>query len=186
MEIFNNATNTTVTVSLPSKDYMTLEMPPDGEVGPLYHTRLPALLHQTRCRDCIKFLSPNTCPNDLLELMKTGYGHSKPLRVETDKRGKTKDTHEVIVTIIIIIINIIILTIIVAIINIIIVIIIVVIIVNIFIALEVMVGATVDLYCNDYWKKPKKDSWDDDKKDGILTALCQPNLKFSVPYDISR
>ena len=49
-----------------------------------------------------------------------------------------------------------------------------------------MVGATVDLYCNDYWKKPKLDSWDSDKKDGILTALCQPNLKFSVPYDTSR
>ena len=65
---------------------------------------------------------------------------------------------------------------------------------------QVLVGSTVDLYCQDYWKKPKKDSWDDDKwvtrryssvsgflrYDGILTALCQPNLKFSVPYDISR
>jgi hypothetical protein len=62
-----------------------------------------------------------------------------------------------------------------------------------------MVGATVDLYCEDYWKKPKKDSWDDNKSvaltkyriqicrdDGIVTALCQPNGKFSVPYDISR
>ena len=64
-------------------------------------------------------------------------------------------------------------------------------------------GSTVDLYCEDYWKKPKKDTWDDDKynlmplfltmcnllilsrTDGIVTALCQPNLKFSVPYDIS-
>ena len=30
-------------------------------------------------------------------------------------------------------------------------------------AFQVMVGATVDLYCEDYWKKPKKDTWDEDK-----------------------
>ena len=31
-----------------------------------------------RCDDCIKFIIPNTCSNDLLSLLKTGYSHSKP------------------------------------------------------------------------------------------------------------
>ena len=34
-----------------------------------------------------------------------------------------------------------------------------------------MVGATVDLYCEDYWKKPKKDTWDDDKSVLVPTNL---------------
>jgi len=123
-------------VMVPSPDYMTLEMPPYGQEDK-WPRRGP------KCRDCIKYIDQNTCPNDLLELMKTGYAHSKPVVPMTNKRGKTYDSF------------------------------------------EVLVGSTVDLYCEDYWKKPKKDTWDDDKTDGIVTALCQPNLKFSVPYDIS-
>ena len=34
---------------------------------------------------------------------------------------------------------------------------------NSMLGFQVMVGATVDLYCEDYWKKPKKDTWDDDR-----------------------
>jgi len=101
---------------------------------------LPGLLN---CRDCVKFGEPPTCENELLELMKTGYSHTKPKQMVNDSRGNPKDMY------------------------------------------EVMVGATVDLYCGDYWKKPKKDSWDDNSTDGILTALCQPNMKFQLPYDIS-
>ena len=50
-------------------------------------------------------------------------------------------------------------------------------------AYEVSVGTTVDLYCADYVKKPKRDIWDTDKNDGTLTAMCMPNLEFSMPYD---
>ena len=50
---------------------------------------------------------------------------------------------------------------------------------------QLQIGATVELFCSDYWKKPKKDSWDDDKLDGLLTATCLYNRKFNLPYDIS-
>ena len=105
-----NATDTTPSESdgapqmvlVPSPDYMTLEMPPYGQVEPFFNGNL--FLQQEdkwprrgpKCRDCIKYLDQNTCPNDLLELMKTGYAHSKPVVPMTNKRGKTYDSFEVL------------------------------------------------------------------------------------------
>ena len=109
------------------KPTFDIEIPPDG---------------QTRCEDCIKFILPNTCSNDLLSLLKTGYSHSKPEEWK-EVLGKNKDVN------------------------------------------EVTVGTSVDLYCTDYIKKPKRDVWDDDKKDGTLTIICMPNLQFNIPYDTS-
>ena len=50
---------------------------------------------------------------------------------------------------------------------------------------EVTVGSSVDLYCTDYIMKPKRDVWDEDRKDGTLTMICMPNLQFNIPYDTS-
>ena len=92
----NNVTDETVTTYI--KPTFSIETPARGEI---------------RCADCIKFLLPNTCPNDLLSLMKTGYAHSK--RHEwVEIGGKTRDSY------------------------------------------EVSVGSTVDLFCQDYIKKPKE------------------------------
>ena len=89
-------------VMVPSSDYMTLEMPPYGQVWQFVKWILISNLKEDKwprkgpkCRDCIKYLDQNTCPNDLLELMKTGYAHSKPVVPMTNKRGKTYDSFEV-------------------------------------------------------------------------------------------
>ena len=89
-------------VMVPSSDYMTLEMPPYGQVGQYVNWILISNFKEDKwprkgpkCRDCIKYLDQNTCPNDLLELMKTGYAHSKPVVPMTNKRGKTYDSFEV-------------------------------------------------------------------------------------------
>ena len=89
-------------VMVPSSDYMTLEMPPYGQVWHFVKWILISNLKEDKwprkgpkCRDCIKYLDQNTCPNDLLELMKTGYAHSKPVVPMTNKRGKTYDSFEV-------------------------------------------------------------------------------------------
>ena len=103
---------------------------------------LPKWKRETRCEDCIKFIQPNTCPNELLGLLKTGYSHSKPEKWK-EVLGKNKDVN------------------------------------------EVTVGSSVDLYCTDYIMKPKRDVWDDDRKDGTLTIICMPHLQFNIPYDTS-
>ena len=78
-KIANNITDENVKVY--KENTFEIEMPPAG---------------QTKCADCIKFILPNTCSNDLLSLMKTGYSHSKP-EEWTERLGKRKDTNEVFV-----------------------------------------------------------------------------------------
>ena len=121
----NNITDETMTTYL--KDQFDIEIPFPGE---------------KRCEDCIKFIQPNTCSNDLLSLLKTGYSHSKPEKWK-EVLGKNKDVY------------------------------------------EVTVGTSVDLYCTDYIMKPKRDVWDNDRKDGTLTIICMPHLQFNIPYDTS-
>ena len=51
---------------------------------------------KTRCEDCLKFIIPNSCSNDLLSLLKTGYSHSKKEEWKT-VLGKNRDVNEVTV-----------------------------------------------------------------------------------------
>lgn len=43
------------------------------------------------------------------------------------------------------------------------------------------VGAGVEFYCENIQARPKKDKWDADGEDGIITAHCSHNGQLSIP-----
>lgn len=42
------------------------------------------------------------------------------------------------------------------------------------------VGAEVSFFCSDGLKRPRKDEWDSDSGDGIITAICYHRGEFSI------
>ena len=45
---------------------------------------------------------------------------------------------------------------------------------------QIPVGGTLEFYCNDTLKRPKKDDWDEDKEDEIISAYCTHNGDISI------
>ncbi len=37
---------------------------------------------------------------------------------------------------------------------------------------EIPVGGAVEFYCSNHLKRPKKDVWDDDAEDGLVSSFC--------------
>lgn len=45
---------------------------------------------------------------------------------------------------------------------------------------SVPVGGAVEFYCSDKLKRPKKDKWDRDAEDGIISAYCTQGGIMSI------
>ena len=46
---------------------------------------------------------------------------------------------------------------------------------------NIAVGSAVEFYCENTLKRPKKDKWDDDAEDYIISAHCTHNGALSIP-----
>ena len=48
---------------------------------------------------------------------------------------------------------------------------------------DIPVGGAIEFYCIDTLKRPKKDTWDPDGEDGIITAHCTHNGDLNIPMN---
>ena len=48
---------------------------------------------------------------------------------------------------------------------------------------QIPIGANLEFFCEDNLKRPRKDSWDSDGEDEIISAYCTHNGDISIPMN---
>ena len=48
---------------------------------------------------------------------------------------------------------------------------------------QIPIGGALEFYCENNLKRPRKDEWDEDSEDEIISAYCTHNGDISIPMN---